>query len=92
MLMLSNISELSGLCVCILVTFLPLKLCQVEPSVNHYFQVSPEMIGWVQVRSLAEQLKDIHRVEGTLALCHCPVGWWTFYSSQVSEFSGPGFH
>jgi len=50
------------------------------------------MLGWVQVRSLAEQLKDIHRVEGTLALCHCPVGWWTFYSSQVSEFSGPGFH
>ena len=29
---------------------------------DRYFQVSPEMFDWVQVRALAGPLKDIHRV------------------------------
>ena len=41
----------------------PLKLCQVGwgASLHSYFQVSPEMFDWVQVRALAEPLKDIQK-------------------------------
>ena len=42
----------------------PLKLCQVGwgASLHRYSQVSPEIIDWVQVRTLAGRLKDIQRL------------------------------
>ena len=50
----------------------PLKLCQVGwgVSLHSYFQVSPEMFDWVQVRALAEPLKDIQRLVPK-QLLHC---------------------
>ena len=49
-----------------------LKLCQVgwAESLYSYFQVSPEMIDRVQVRSLAGPLKDIQRLVPTPLLCY----------------------
>ena len=42
----------------------PLKLCQVGwgALLLSYFQVSPEMFDWIQVRALAGPLKDIQRL------------------------------
>ena len=42
----------------------PLKLCQVGwgASLQSYFQVSPWMFDWVQVRAMAGPLKDIQRL------------------------------
>ena len=42
----------------------PLQLCQVGwgASLRSYFQVSPEMLDWVQVQALAGALKDIQRL------------------------------
>ena len=42
----------------------PHKLCQVGwgASLHSYFQVSPEMLDWVQVRALPGPLKDIQRL------------------------------
>ena len=41
----------------------PLNLCEVEwgASMHSFFQVSPEMFDWVQVRALVGPLKDIQR-------------------------------
>ena len=42
----------------------PLKLCQVGwgPAVDSHFQASTEMLNWVEVRTLAGPLEDIHGV------------------------------
>ena len=49
----------------------PLKLCQVGwgALLHSYFQVSPEMFDRVQVRALAEPLKDIQRLVLKPLLC-----------------------
>ena len=48
----------------------PLKLCQVGwgASLHSYFQVSTEMLDWVQVRALAGPLKNIQRLVPKLLL------------------------
>ena len=36
---------------------------------HSYFQVSPEMLDWVQIRALAGPLKDIHKLVPKPLLC-----------------------
>ena len=75
----------------------PLKLCQVGWGVllPCYFQVSPEMFDWAQVRALAGPLKDIQGlVPMPILHCLCCVLRVVVLFAPVSgpELSGAGFH